>query len=179
MSAVIIGLTGLARCGKDTVAEYLRDKYGYSILVFSDALRIEAKKRGIEPTKMNLSILGDELREKGGNAVLAKKLIESIEPDKDYVISGFRSPEEVYAVQNEVINFCLVCVDAEKSTRFKRKKQEDPQTEKDFFARDERDIENKGLGKVLEMADYTITNNGTLDELYKKTEEVLKKMESD
>lgn len=169
----------MARCGKDTIAEYLRDKYGYKILVFSDVLKEEAVKRGIEPTKMNLSILGDELRETGGNAVLAKKLLESIDTEKDYVISGFRSPEEVFAIQNEVIDFYLVYVDAEKATRFKRRKEVDPQDEKGFFERDERDIQNKGLGRVIEMADYTVDNNGALDELYRKTEELIKEIESE
>lgn len=175
---MIIGLTGLAGCGKDTVAKYLKERYGYKILVFSDVLVEEAKKKGIEPTKMNLSVLGDELRAGMGNAALAKKLLEKIDPEEDYVISGFRSPEEVYAIQNEVIDFCLVLIDTDKATRFKRRRPEDPAVEKEFFERDERDIKNKGMGKVMEMADYTITNNGALNELYKKVDELLKKIEA-
>lgn len=173
---MIIGLTGLASSGKDTVAEYLKEKYGFSVLVFSNVLVEEAKKRGIEPTKMNLSILGDELRATLGNAALAKKLLEEIDPEKDYVISGFRSPEEVYAIQNEVIDFFLVLVDTDKATRFKRRRPDDPQTEKEFFERDERDIKNKGMGKVMEMADYVLPNNGSLEELHKKIDEMLAKV---
>ncbi len=176
---MIIGLTGLAGSGKDAAAKFLSEKYGYKLLVFSDVLKEEAKKRGTEPTKMNLSILGDELRAKSGNTVLAKKLLEKIDPEKNYVLSGFRSPEEVYAIQNEVLDFYLVLIDAEKTVRFKRRRPEDPQTEKEFFARDERDISNKGLDKVIEMADYTIVNNGTLQELEGKVEELLSKIESE
>ncbi len=176
---MIIGLTGLAGSGKDAAAKFLSEKYGYKLLVFSDVLKEEAKKRGTEPTKMNLSILGDELRTKSGNTVLAKKLLEKIDPEENYVLSGFRSPEEVYAIQNEVLDFYLVLIDADKTTRFKRRRPEDPQTEKEFFARDERDISNKGLDKVIEMADYTIVNNGTLQELEGKVEELLSKIESE
>lgn len=176
---MIIGLTGLAGCGKDTVAKHLQEKHGYKMLVFSDILVEEAKTRGMEPTKMNLSVLGDELRKGMGNAALAKKLLEKIDPQQSYVISGFRSPEEVYAIQNEVIDFCLVLVAAEKSARFKRRRPEDPQTEEEFFARDERDIVNKGMGKVLEMADFTIDNNGSVNELCKKTDELLVKIEGE
>jgi dephospho-CoA kinase len=176
---VIIGLTGLAGCGKDTVARYLQERHGYKMLVFSDILVEEAKSRGMEPTKMNLSILGDDLRKGMGNAALAKKLLDKIDPENSYVISGFRSPEEVYSIQNEVIDFCLIFIDADKSTRFKRRRPEDPQAENEFFERDERDIENKGTGKVIEMADFTIVNNGSVDELYKKTEELLAKIEGE
>ena len=176
---MIIGLTGLAGCGKDTVARYLQERHGYKMLVFSDILVEEAKSRGMEPTKMNLSILGDDLRKGMGNAALAKKLLDKIDPENSYVISGFRSPEEVYSIQNEVIDFCLIFIDADKSTRFKRRRPEDPQAENEFFERDERDIENKGTGKVIEMADFTIVNNGSVDELYKKTEELLAKIEGE
>lgn len=161
------------------MAKYLSDKYGYRLLVFSDVLVEEAKRKGIEPTKMNLSVLGDELREKSGNAALAKKLLEQIDPEKSYVLSGMRSPEEVYAIQNEVIDFHLIYIEADKAIRFSRRRPEDPQSEKEFFERDERDIENKGLGKVIEMADYTIANNGSVQELYSKVEEMLKSIQSE
>jgi dephospho-CoA kinase len=176
---MIIGLTGLAGSGKDSVAKYLNEKYGFLVLVFSDVLVEEAKKRGIEPTKMNLSVIGDEFRTAGGNAAIAKKLLEKIDTEKNYALSGLRSPEEVYAIQNEVLDFNLVYIDSQKNTRFKRRRPEDPQTEKEFFERDERDIENKGLGKVIEMADYTIANEGTLEELHKKVDELIIKLESD
>jgi len=39
---MIIGLTGLARCGKNTAADYLKKKYGFEVLVFSDILVEEA-----------------------------------------------------------------------------------------------------------------------------------------
>ena len=71
----------MARCGKDTMAAYLKEKYGYEILVFSDVLVEEAEKIGLEPTKMNLSILGDELRAAEGNAVVAKRLMKKIDKE--------------------------------------------------------------------------------------------------
>lgn len=176
---MIIGFTGLAGSGKDSVAKYLSEKYGFTMFVFSDILVEEAKKNDMEPTKMNLSVLGDELRQQFGNAVLAKKLLEKIDPEKNYVLSGFRSPEEVYAIQNEVIDFHLIYISADKATRFKRRRPEDPQTEKEFFERDERDMQNKGLAKVVDMSDFTIGNNGTLEELYKNVDILLKKIQSE
>ena len=34
------------------------------------------------------------------------------------------------------------------------------------------------IKKVMEMADYTITNNGTLEELHAQIDDVLKKIEA-
>jgi hypothetical protein len=40
----ILGISGKARSGKDTTAAFLRDKYGFVVLHFSDALYGEAKE---------------------------------------------------------------------------------------------------------------------------------------
>lgn len=177
---MIIGLTGLAGCGKEEVADYLKKKYGFRVFNFSqDVLLSIAKERGIEPTKMNLSILGDELRKEKGMGALAHLLMEKIKKEKDsdrIVISGFRSTEEVDYVRNEELNFYLVKVDADPMIRFSRRRPDDPQTQEEFFARDKRDIENKGLGKVMKMADFTIKNNSSIEELYKDVDALVKKL---
>jgi len=173
---MIIGLAGLARCGKDEAANYLEEKYSFEKLVFSDILAEELKKRKMENTKMNLSIVGDELRKEFGNAVLASRLLEKIDKDKDYVIVGFRSPEEVDYIRNEVMKFYLVDIYAEKSVRFARKTKEDPQSITEFFERDQRDMKNKGLDIVLRMADFKIINEGNFDDLKKDVDNFMKKI---
>ncbi len=173
---MIIGLTGLARSGKDTVADYLVRKHGFKKIVFSDLLKEEAVKRGMPTDKMTLSYLGSLLREEKGNAVLAKMVVSRINPEEDYVIVGFRSPEEVDYVRNEVMDFVLVRVDAENALRFKRRSPADPQEKEKFFSRDDYDMATKGLAKVLDMADYVIQNNGTLEELYQNVENLLERL---
>jgi len=175
---LIIGLTGLARAGKDTVAAYLVEKYGFKHLDFyRDVLLEKAKERGIESKdKMAMSILGDELRKEGGRGILAKFLAEKIVPENDYVITGFRSPEEVDFIRNEFQDFVLVEVRAGKLNRFSRRKDTDPDDINAFFERDKRDIQNKGLGEVLRMADYVIDNDGTIEELKSKIDELMKKV---
>lgn len=176
---MILGITGLVASGKQVVADYLKEKYGFEILDFAkDALFAEADARGIEKTKINLSILGDELRQTCGNGVLAKALLKKIRGSKT-VITGFRSLEEVDCIRNEceVGEFYLIEVYSSPVLRFKRRRPEDPQTEAEFFARDGRDIQNKGLGKVLEIADLKIENNGTQEELFAKVDEAIRKIE--
>ena len=175
---MIIGITGLARSGKDTTADYLTKKFVMTHLDFArDALFAEADKRKTPKDKMSLSVLGDELRKESGRGVLAKIIASKMEEGKDYVVTGFRSPEEVDIIRNSFVDdFFLVEISAEKLTRYGRKKADDPQSMNEFFERDTRDIHNKGLGDVLKMCDEKIENNGSLDELYLKLDETMKKL---
>jgi len=170
---VIIGLTGPAQAGKSTVAEYLVRNYGFKELSFSeDVLDPILKERGIPITKMNRSKLGDELRRKEGMDVLARRLLTKMDYPR-IVVSNFRSPEEVEFLKNRTARFYLIRIDADPKIRFSRRGKLDPQTEKEFFARDERDAKNKGMEKVFKMADYTIDNNGPLEKLYEQVDELM------
>lgn len=44
MKRILIGLTGLARAGKSTVAEHLRDEHGFQIVNFADALKAAVRR---------------------------------------------------------------------------------------------------------------------------------------
>jgi len=175
MEKKVLGITGLANAGKDTVAKYLKDKYEFDWFNFSDILVDEAKRKKIEPTKMNLSKLGDEYRKKHGMGGLAIGILEKINKSKKdkFVVTGFRSPEEVDYIRNNVDEFILIEVFTEPQIRWKRRKESDPKTEDEFFDRDRRDKELKGLGKVIDLADDVIKNNSDFDKLYKQVDNIV------
>lgn len=181
---LVLGLTGLAGCGKGAVSDYLVKEHNFVKFVFSDVLREEANKRGLlktenlEEQKSILSKLGDELRKETKNkGILAEMLVNKIKADKakKFIVDGFRSIEEVKLFRKNFKDFYLVFVDADEFVRFSRRKIDDPNASiEDFQARDKKDIEEKGLGKVLEMADFSLNNDEEgLDYLYKKIENVL------
>ena len=166
----IIALTGLARSGKDTAAKYIGAKYSISWFDFSrDVLMDELKARNLKPTKENMSYLGDEMRKKSGQDALAQKLIEKIKESgaKSVVVSGVRSPEEANYLKNHSKRFVLIKLTADTNKRVKRSDNAD------IKSRDENDIKNKGLSKVLDMASIAIENNGTIDELFVNLDEVI------
>jgi len=175
---LVVGLTGLASSGKGEVSSYLADRHGFVKLVFSDVLREEAEKRGLlkdksyEEQKLALSKLGEQLRKEYGRwDILAVRLIEKIKSSKfeKVVVDGFRSVEEVNLFRKNFEKFYLIFVDAEEKLRFSRRKLEDPKaTIENFKERNKRDIEELGLGKVIEMADFKIDNSGTLEDLKDK-----------
>jgi len=184
---LVIGLTGLASSGKGEFTDYLINKYKFKKLVFSDILKEEAKKRGLlennnyEEQKDILSKFGKKLREKTGKwDILAEELIKKIKSGnlEKVVVDGFRSVEEVNLFKKNFENFYLVFIDADEKIRFSRRKLEDPTTNiENFKARDKRDIEKLGLGKVIEMADFTVNNNKQgLKNLYKEIDNLMKKI---
>ncbi len=168
---MIIVLTGLARSGKTFASNYLKKK-GFTVITFSSILKEECKKRGLEPNKMNLSKLGDELRKKYGMGALGKIVVEKI-TSENVILDGSRSPEEIYEIRKKFPDAMVVYIKADPDVRFSRRNEMDPKTKEEFFARDERDIKNKGLSKVIEMADITIENNGTLEEFEKSLDELV------
>ena len=177
---MIFGLTGLAAAGKGEVSDYFKSK-GFEKFVFSDILKIEAKKRGLvsnnlEEYKNILSKLGDELRNESGKmevlAIMLTDEIRSKNLDK-VIIDGFRSIEEVEIFKQSFPEFKLIVVQTSEEIRFNRRKEDDSDANLEKFReRDERDIKEKGLQKVIDAADIIISNNSTKKELYEKLDEI-------
>lgn len=174
---MIIGVTALARAGKDTFALYLKEKYGFQTLNMSDVLADELARRGMEPTKDNRSLLGDEWRKQHGMDIVIRKTLEKAQAYDNVVITGVRSVEEVDFLRNNSKGFCLVAVVADQDIRFSRIGSLDPETPEAFTARDERDVKNKGLGKVIGAAEHTLTNNYTIHEpFYRDIDALMQKI---
>lgn len=178
------GLTGYMGCGKGEIATMLQ-KRGYTYISLSDMIREEATRRGLTHTREILQNVGNELRSAEGAGVLGKRVratIESQEP-KDWVIDGIRNPAEA-AELGKLPEFQLIGVTASDSTivdRLLRRNREGSQvTKESILAKLERE---KGVGeppegqqvkKCLDLADYLIINEGTLEELERKLEHCIK-----
>src|SRR5262245_49642092 len=125
---MIIGLTGKNAAGKGEVAAFLKDKsfYYYSL---SDAIRDELDQRKIPITRDSLIATGNELREKHGADVLARRTLEKIDPNRNYIVDSIRNPAEVETLRKSG-RFVLLNVDAPADVRFDRikarKRENDP-----------------------------------------------------
>ena len=178
---MIIGLTSFIGAGKTTVCDYLVEK-GFVFYSLSDILREEVKSRGQGITRERLQKVGNELRKKYGSAVLAKRILEKLEQGKDYVIDSIRNPAEIEELRKRK-DFALVFVDAPIKLRFDRtkarKRESDPMTLEDFKKAEQRELESKDsanqqLLKCREMADFVVHNDSTLENLYKKIDELIR-----
>ena len=185
---MIIGLTGSLAAGKEVVSEFFIKK-DFVYFSLSQEVRNVAKERGIELTRKNLQDLGNELRETEGIGVLAKRVLNKIKADKNFnfIIDGIRNPAEINVLK-KLDNFLLIAVDAPKEIRFnrfvKRNRESDPKTWDGFLkvdARDKGEGESKtgqGVGKCMEKADFTLENNGTLEEIQNKVNKLYNKIKN-
>lgn len=182
---MILGFTGSYCCGKDTVANYIVDKYGFAHFSLSDIIREEMKKANVDTTRENLIVFGTRLRQENGNGVLADLAIKKIQDGAyNYCITSIRHPAEVLALKKQK-NFTLINVDAPSDVRFermlKRKRAGDPQTLEKFNQLEKKESQSSGAGQQLAntaaLADITFINDfPNLDLLYKAIDEILNKL---
>src|SRR4030042_6881679 len=118
---LVFGLAGRPGSGKSLVVETAREE-GYAVVVMGDVVREETKKRGLDPNPKKIGKGMLELREKGGDSVIAEKCIPKIEKQESVkvIVDGLRSLSEVDAFQAHFSRFSLVAVHASPETRFNR-----------------------------------------------------------
>lgn len=180
---MIIGLTGGMVSGKRTIAEFLSEK-GFIVFAFSDIITDELRKKGIPITRKYQQDLGNEIRNEKGPGELAKRLMTKMESGKNYVVDGIRNPGEIIELRKKK-DFILIAIDSPQKLRFERivsrGMERDPKIWEDFLKADSRDFAEENpnglqIKKCMEMFDYHILNNGTLEELKKKVEDVLERI---
>ena len=185
---MIIGLTGKNAAGKGELAKHMQSK-GFAYFSLSDALREEAAKRGLGYSRDLLINLGNELRKKFGNGILAKRINEKIKKEeaagkKNFVIDSIRNPGEIHELRKNK-GFLLCGVVTDQKIRFqrllKRGRLGDAATFEEFKKQEDKENSDEASGqqldKCLEMADRCINGNGTIEEANKEFDEWIKYLE--
>ena len=177
---MIIGLTGKNGSGKGEVARFLKER-GFEYLSLSDVVREEIAKRKKPITRENLISQGNELRKKFGQDILAKRIIERIEVDKNYVVDSIRHPAEAKAFKSRN-SFVLLNVTAPAKVRFerlkKRGRENDPKTFQEFQRLEKREGKSsvgsdQQLDQTIKLADRAISNSGELTTLHDKITQIV------
>lgn len=177
MPRIIVCLIGMPGAGKTTIAHGLAGR-GYCIFNMGDAVRAEAKRQNLEPTRQNLGALMLEMRRIGGSGAIAESVKDEIDaagPDVA-IVDGIRSNEEI-AVFKKIAPVRLLSIHASTDTRFdflaKRGRSDDPEHRDSFEERDVREI-NVGITEPMALADESISNNNlTPEELVDTAEKVI------
>ena len=172
-----IGLTGMPACGKSTATKILQ-RYNIPSFKMSDVILDEIVKRDIETTPENYENLAVELRKNYGNEVIAKRILNKIEASNEYkvCIDGIRNLSELELLRNKHKGFLLVAVHSPPKIRYERTKNNPKspiKTWEQFEWRDKKNLE-LGVGDVISLADYMITNNrNSFDDLEKGIKELI------
>lgn len=177
---MIIGLTGENCAGKGTVADYLRKK-GFYYFSLSDIVREQLTVEGKEITRENLIKKGNEMRLESGAGVLAHRIIEKFENDKNYVVDSIRNPAEVETLKTRK-DFFMFYISAPPEIRFerirKRGRESDPKTYDAFLKIEKAEADNvdkskQNLSATSKLASKRITNDADFSYLYDLVDKAL------
>ena len=166
VSKFVIGVVGMPGTGKSLVDEVAL-AMGFEVVNMGDVVREEAKSRGLQPTRENLTKIMFELREKNGQGVIAGKCVPKILQSSKQVIvvDGLRSIHEVEEFRKNFPRFRVLCVHASPETRFRRLfgrgRSDDPAHWTTFVDRDLKELQI-GIGSVIALSDFVLSNEGTI-----------------
>lgn len=177
-----VGLIGKLRAGKDVVAAYLADKYGYTRFAFGDELKRYAHEIFGEPTpgtkpRELYQWFGQTLRQRDPNVWVRKCLdaidsyqtrapISAYEGGRPAVVTDTRQLNEAEALASR--SYVLIRVDAPDGLRIERAIESG-----DTFAY--ADLAH-GTETALDgyAADFTVVNDAGLAELYEQIDEIMR-----
>ena len=180
---MIFGVSGLNGAGKGEVVRFLEARSFYSHSL-SDVIRDELRERGLEESRERMIETGNAIRAADGPGGLAKRLAGRLVSDRNYVIDSVRHPAEVEVLRALTGHFRLIWVDADEAIRLERirarRRSGDPTTLDEL-----RRLEAAELGSddpstqqllaVRELADFSLDNGGSLEDLHEALQEMLER----
>ena len=186
----IIALAGMTGSGKTAISDYLANK-GYLFLRFGQITLDILKDKGLELNEANEKKIREDVRKKYGMGAYATLNIPKFDEfikkgnviaDGLYSWSEYKILKERYGSQLIVIS-----VFSPPIVRYARLEQrthvnEDsdmknrPLSKEHAKSRDFAEIENLEKGGPIAMADFTIINIGTKEELINNLNEILKEI---
>ncbi|MED4885016.1 AAA family ATPase [Bacillus smithii] len=182
-----IAVCGNFRAGKDTVADYLVEKYFFKKFAFADKLkdtlhRLFPDIPRVPKPRHPYQVFGEgvcDLDIPGAKTVWIDACLRSIDnyikqcaelhkECKNIVITDLRKPIEYERLRKE--NYIIIRVTASEEVRLQRaKKAGDKYSKADLFHNTESYVDQFDV-------DFEIENNGTIEELERKVDEVMLKI---
>ena len=177
----VVALVGMAGSGKSEVARDF-EKNGYIRIRFGDITDEEVKKRGLPLNEANELTVREQLRQEQGMAVYAKLNLHRIDETlqkSNVVVDGLYSWEEYVLLKDYYGDkLYLVAVSSSPKTRHARlaMRRVRPLTTKEAVDRDKSEIENINKGGPIALADFTIINESSLQELKEQTQRIIERL---
>ncbi|NJD98428.1 hypothetical protein E3E26_01255 [Thermococcus sp. LS1] len=188
---MIVGVVGKIAAGKTTVAKFFEER-GFCRVSCSDPLIdllthnvkdyswIPELPEKAEPTREKLIEFGKYLKDKYGGDILIRLAIDKKRHCKNIIIDGVRSREEIEAIKR--FGGKVIYVEAKPEIRFERLvrrkagKDKSIKSFEDFKRMDDAEEELYQTSKLKNMADYVVVNEGTLEELRRRVEKIIKEV---
>lgn len=180
MNRIIIGLVGETGSGKDTVANYLQEKYGVKLMRFADPIKEVLGILFEKFSKEDQQWLYIKLKERFGGAVLCNALRKNVENATGIVmLNGMRMLED-YDFVKSFENSYILYITADQKLRwqrvFNRGEKTDDQATFEKFQEIEKAETEVHIPEIGAKADFTIRNEKDLEYLLKEVDAVMEKI---
>ena len=177
----VVSIVGMTGAGKSEVSKVFEEN-GSVRIRFGDVTDEEIKKRGLELNEENERYIRELLRKEHGMEAYAKlnlPRIDSAVKHSDVIIDGLYSWEEyTFLKAHYGENFYVVAVWAPPGARYARLTSRPNRrlTLEEAANRDRAEIENINKGGPIAMADVTIINESSLENLRKEAIRIISKL---
>ena len=177
----VVSIVGMPGSGKSEVSRVFEEN-GFIRVRFGDVTDEEVSKRGLELNEENERYVRELLRKEHGMsayAILNLPRIDSALERSDVVIDGLYSWEEyIYLKGYYGENFYVVAVWSSPGTRYSRLggRLRRRLTLAEAASRDRAEIENINKGGPIAMADFTIINESSVENLRKEAERIVARL---
>ena len=178
---IILAIAGLPGAGKTQTTNYLVKKTGWPKIYFGQAVVDEAAARGM-PGEAGERQAREELRAKNGMAALAIANMPKIKAafqNSSVILESMYSWEEYLELKKEFADdFKVLAIYSSPQTRIARMKTRPvrPLTDQELTSRDYSQIENLHQAGPIARADWTVVNEGGLEELFEAVDNILNKL---
>ncbi|HCP08340.1 MAG TPA: hypothetical protein DIT25_00890, partial [Candidatus Moranbacteria bacterium] len=168
---IVIGLLGESGSGKDTVANYLKEKYSAKLLRFADPIKETLNIYFEKSSREDQQWLALEFRKRFGADILSRAIRKKIENSEGLiVINGIRFWEDFDFVKSFDPGHTLY-ITADQKLRWKRTAQRGEKADDNVafekFQEVERSETEVHIPEIGGKADFTIRNEKDLEFLLK------------
>ncbi len=174
----VVSVVGMTGAGKSEVSRVFAEN-GFTRIRFGDVTDEEMEKRGLVPSEESERLVRELLREEQGAAAYARLNLPRIEQalkKSDVVIDGLYSWQEyIYLKGRYGEDLYLVAVWSSPRTRYGRLTTRSSRrlTLEEAIGRDKAEIENIAKGGPIAMADFTIINESSLENLREQAKRII------
>ena len=174
----VVSIVGMAGSGKSEVSKVF-ERNGFKRIRFGDITDEEIERRGLGLNEENELHVRQQLRKEHGMAAYAKlnlPKIDALLESSDVVVDGLYSWEEYTLLKSRYgDDFHMVAVWASPETRYSRlsMRKVRPLTMEEAASRDVAELENTNKGGPIAMADFTIINETSLEDLTREAEKIV------